>query len=339
MTHRISGQSQRRQISPKPSVASITVAYNGEAFLGNHLDSLLGQSRPLDEVIVVNNASADGTLPLLSQRYPQVTVLNLPTNLGVGGGYAAGLESALKNKRCDWVWLFDQDSIPKEDALERLLDAVEVLGDKGSEIGIAAPLSLHSKTQRHYRGLLWRNGWRRMPESPKEDVAFVDAVISSGSLIRRAALEQAGLPRADFFIDYIDLEHCLRIRRSGFKIAIVRHSVLEHALGDPKIVKLPGFTRVWADHVPCREYYKARNEVFTIWTLYPNWQAKLSVARRFARHALGIILFGKEKLACLKMMYLGIVDARAGRLGIRTFEDRRIEDPRIPKPTPESSHA
>jgi len=102
---------------------------------------------------------------------------------------------------------------------------------------------------------------------------------------------------------------------------------------------MPGITRVWADHVPWREYYKARNEVFTTWNLYPNWQSKLSVVRRFTRHALGILLFGKEKLACLKMMYLGIVDGRAGRLGIRNFEDSRIKDQPLSISSPGSSHA
>lgn len=333
-----SGQAQQNYISRKTSVASITVAYNGEAYLPKHLDALLDQSRHLDEIIVVNNASSDGTLPLLSRHYPQITLLNLPTNVGVGGGYAAGLEYAL-TKEYEWIWLFDQDSIPKQDALERLLEAVELLGEKGSELGIAAPLSIHRPTQRHYCGLLWRNGWRRLPERPSSDVVFVDAVISSGSLIRRTTVEKAGSPRADFFIDYIDLEHCLRLRRSGYKIAIVRRSILEHALGDPKLVRISGFTRVWADHVPWREYYKARNEVFTVWSFYPDWRSKFSVVRRFARHALGILLFGKEKVACLKMMYKGIADGRAGRLGIRNFEDPRIDAQRVSISTPGSSHA
>lgn len=328
-----------QSVSRGNSVASITIAHNGEAYMAKHLDALLAQSRPLDEIILVNNASTDGTLRLVSQKYPQVTLLNLANNLGVGGGYAAGLEYALKNKHYDWVWLFDQDSIPKLDALERLLQAVELLGEEASDLGIAAPLSLHSKTQRHYGGLLWRNGWGRISKRPETDVVFVDGVISSGSLIRRTAIEKAGPPRADFFIDYIDLEHCLRLRRHGYKIAIVRRSILEHALGDPKLVRMPGFTRVWADHVPWREYYMARNEVFTIWNFYPDWQPKFSVVLRFARHALGIVLFGREKWACLKMMYLGIVDARAGRLGIRKFEDSRIEDQRVSISSPGSSHA
>lgn len=333
------GHTQLGYIPRKTSVASITVAYNGEAYLRKHLDALLDQSRHLDEIIVVNNASTDGTLRLVSQEYPQVTLLNLPTNMGVGGGYAAGLEYALKNKLHEWVWLFDQDSIPKQDALERLLGAVKLLGEKGSELGIAAPLSIHRPTQRHYCGLLWRHGWRRIPERPKADLVLVDGVISSGSLIRRTAIEKAGPPRADFFIDYIDLEHCLRLRRSGYKIAIIRGSILEHALGDPKLVRISGFTRVWADHVPWREYYKARNEVFTVWSFYPDWRSKFSVVRRFARHALGILLFGKEKVACLKMMYKGIADGRAGRLGIRNFEDPRIDDLCVSISTPGSSHA
>jgi GT2 family glycosyltransferase len=298
----------------------VTVAYNGEALLSRHLAALLGQSRPLNEIIVVNNASTDGTLRLLTERYPQVTVLDLPVNTGVGGGYAGGLSLAIDEKKHDWVWLFDQDSVPSQDGLERLVKGLDSLGNRGENVAILAPLCVHRGTGLSYPGLLWRNGWRKAKANALEErIAFVDAVISSGTLVRGEAVKTAGLPRADFFIDYVDFEHCLRLRRHGYEIAVVGDSLLYHEMGEPRQVRFACFSVSWADHVPWREYYLTRNEIFTVQAYCPTWAAKFSVARRLLRHGVSILLFGREKVACLKMIYLGVIDGRAGRLGIRTF--------------------
>ena len=82
-------------------------------------------------------------------------------------------------------------------------------------------------------------------------------------------------------------------------------------------MKFLGFSKIWAVHDPWREYYMSRNETFTIWLYYPDWKSKLSVFRRLLRHATAIVAFGKQKGFCLKMMALGFLDGRAGRLGIR----------------------
>lgn len=299
------------------SIVSLTIAYNGEHLLQSHLDALLRQTRPLDEVVVINNASKDRTLQLLSARYPQVTVLNLPENVGVGGAYAVGFDYALNSKRHDWVWLFDQDSIPRTNGLERLIAGLQELGSDSSDVAILAPSSVNTKTQLNYPGLLWRQGWRKVPVNPDNGrISFVDAVISSGSLVRCDAVRKAGVPRADFFIDYVDFEHCLRLRSHGFRIGLVNDSVLEHTMGTPRKVGFGPFSRSWADHDPWREYYRARNEIVMIWSYDPSWRSKLSVIRSQLRHAIGILLFGKEKIACVAMMYRGVMDGLAGRLGI-----------------------
>jgi len=80
------------------SVASVTTAYNGAHTLPRHLDALLEQRRPLQEIIVVDNASTDETGSLLAARYPDLTVLRMPENLGTGGALAAGLAYATDRK-------------------------------------------------------------------------------------------------------------------------------------------------------------------------------------------------------------------------------------------------
>ena len=301
------------------SIASVTLAYNSEQFLCGQLDALLRQNRSLEEIIVVNNGSTDGTRDLLSAKYPQVTVLDLPTNVGVGGGYAAGLGYAARKH--DWVWLLDHDSVPADDGLETLLQGLTGLEGSTESIGMLAPVPIHSGTQLSYPGMLWRRGWVR-PRSEWSDqpVYFVDAVISSGSLIRSEVVDKVGLPRADFFIDFVDFEYCLRLRRHGYKIAVVRGSHLDHAIGNPRTINIFGYSKAWGGHAPWREYYISRNETFTIWSYFPDWKSKISTLRRLLRHATAIVAFGEQKRTCLKMMLLGYLDGRAGRLGIRPLE-------------------
>jgi len=304
------------------SIASVTLAYNSEQLLPKQLDVLLRQSRRLDEVIVVNNASADDTLRLLAERYPQVTVVDLPSNLGAGGGYAAGLEYAAKRKRHDWVWLLDCDSVPAETALEVLEQALETTEVKARKVGILASLATNAETGDSYPGALWKNGLVPVSaDSGEGEICFVDAAIHSGMLVSREVVEQVGVPREDFFVDFTDFEYCLRARRKGFHIAMVRGSRLDHAIGNPRSVRIGGYSKPWTDHVPWREYYFSRNYTFMVWNDYPDWRCKLFVFRKLVRHAAAVLLFGQCKAACLKMMWLGFLDGRTGRLGVRFHGD------------------
>ena len=305
-------------MSKEFSIASLTVAYNGAHVLQRHLDALKRQTQNIDEIVVVNNASTDDTLDLLAAKFPEVTVLNLSANGGVGGGFATGLDYAATTRKYDWVWLFDQDSVPADDALERLLAGLQHLNGDAASIAILAPINANAATKMTCPGLSWRGGRLvKMPTHSNWPITLVDLVISSGSLVRREAIEAAGLPRADFFMDFVDYEHCLRLRRHGFKIAVVRDSHLDHVLGDPTTFTIFGHATHWTDHPPWRVYYMARNEVFTIWQYYSNWRNKAFLFFRLARYAFFLLLFGKRKLACLGMMYRGFLDGLAGRLGIR----------------------
>jgi rhamnosyltransferase len=300
------------------SVASVTVATNAAHLLPRQLDALRRQSRKLDEIIVVDNASTDDTVDMLASQYPEVKVLSLPENGGVGGGYAAGLAYAAITKKYSWAWLLDDDSVPPPDALQKLFEGLQYLDESTAPTAILAPLCIDSKSSTSYPGLSWQGG-RLVPTpgDPSQPLTFVDCVISSGSLVRREAVEAVGMPRVDFFMDFVDYEYCLRLRRKGFRIAVVRDSILDHEIGAQATFNILGRKIFWADHAPWREYYMARNETFTIWQDYPQLITKLSVVYKFAHHALGIVLLGKQKLACLRMMCRGFLDGRAGRLGIR----------------------
>ncbi len=314
-------RSAQTQLVRTGKIASVTVATNAEHMLPRQLEALSRQTQALKEIIVVDNASTDSTREVLSKKYPHVTVLTLPANLGVGGGFSAGLAYAAIEKQYDWVWLLDDDSVPKPDAVETLLRGLESVKGSGDDIGILAPLPVHPGSGLPYPGLLWRRGFVKPSRTLlRQPVCFVDVVISSGTLVRREAVDKVGLPRQDFFMDFVDFEYCLRMRRHGYRIALVCESILDHSIGDPRTATFLGFSRTWADHAPWREYYFVRNQTFTIWHYYPDWKSKLYILRKLLRHAAGIVLFGRRKRACLKMMILGFQDGRSGRLGIRFLD-------------------
>jgi GT2 family glycosyltransferase len=311
----------------------------------------------LQEIIVVDNGSTDGTQELLAERYPEVTVLKMPANLGAAGAWAAGLEYAAIEKRHDWVWAFDDDSVPEAGALQGLLEATDsATGDAKNadpemreidigqietgqievgqigigqmklgqiklgqmKTGMVAMLPIHKETGACYPPLLWREGFHKpRAEILRQPVWFADLAIASGLMVRRELVETIGLPRADFFMDFFDFEYCLRARSQGYRIAVVTGVKLAHEVGEARQVRLPGYSALWPNHAPWREYYMSRNLAYVAWWLYPSRTTKRSAVRHMLRHACGSVLFGSKKLACVKKMAQGFWDGRRARLGIR----------------------
>lgn len=299
------------------SVASVTVAFNEAHVVPRQMDAILRQTRPLQEIIVVDNASSDELRTMLSEHYPQVTVLTMRENLGVGGALAAGMAYAALEKRHDWVWTFDADSVPKEDALEALLGGARRETGTNGDLGILASMPVHRESGDCYPPLLWRDGFvKPSTDVLQQPMCYTDLVISSGCMVRRDVVEKIGLPRADFFMDFIDFEYCLRARSHGYKVAVVTGSRLEHEIGNARRVRLFG-SRLWPGYAPWREYYLSRNIAYAVWRLYPSPGAKRFVVRHLARHAMGVALFSLKKLACLKMMAWGFGDGVRGRMGAR----------------------
>ncbi|MEM8558155.1 MAG: glycosyltransferase [Bacteroidota bacterium] len=115
-----------------PSVCALVVTYNRRALLADTLVALAAQTRAPDHVLVVDNASMDGTAALLADRFPETEHLRLDRNTGSAGGFHAGLahtHAAMHHgEPFDFVWVMDDDVVPAPDCLARLLAVAEVSG-------------------------------------------------------------------------------------------------------------------------------------------------------------------------------------------------------------------
>src|SRR5437773_9289692 len=93
--------------------------FNDADIIDRTIAAVRRQTRPVDGILVVDNASTDGTLDQPSLQHARV--LRNRENLGTSGAVFTGIEFALAQDY-DWIWLFDADSTPEPDALERLVE-------------------------------------------------------------------------------------------------------------------------------------------------------------------------------------------------------------------------
>ena len=101
------------------SVVAVVVTWNRRQLLEEALAALTVQSHGLQAIVVVDNASDDGTPGLLASQ-TGLDVVRLETNTGGAGGFAVGIERALTHEP-DLVWLLDDDTIPTPDAARELV--------------------------------------------------------------------------------------------------------------------------------------------------------------------------------------------------------------------------
>jgi O-antigen biosynthesis protein len=134
-------------MNTQPRVSLITVNYNGKHFLKPLLDSLLQQTYPSIEIVVVDNDSHDGSVEWLKENYPQIVIVPNKENLG----FAGGNNSALPHCTGEWIGLINNDMIADPQYVEKLVEAGEkeqadVVGGKILFYTPFLPLTFSMKT-------------------------------------------------------------------------------------------------------------------------------------------------------------------------------------------------
>jgi len=230
-------------------VTAVVVAHDRRELLTEALTALAGQTTRPQRVVVVDNASADGSAEaaeaVAAERGLALEVLRLPRNTGGAGGFAAGLAHALHTGDPDLVWLMDDDTVPTPTALEQLLTArarftaasaaqvpaaESALGGQGG-----APALLASRVVWHDGREHPMNTPRRRPGAsgrhrllaatagavPVRSASFVSCLVDAGAVRRR------GLPLAGYFLWNDDFEFTTRLLRGATGLAVPA-SVVEH---------------------------------------------------------------------------------------------------------------
>ena len=208
----------------------------------------------VQHTVIVDNTEVEPiTVPASN---PQVTWLNLRRNTGIGHAQNLGIVHA-KQLGATHILLMDQDSLPLENMVQCQL---ETLATKlSSDVAAVGPLCRDIKTGIS-SPLIQRRGWRirRIHAQSLTSPVQVEYIPASGTLIPLPILERVGLMRADYFIDKVDVEWCLRARQMGMSIWVDPCNVMQHDQG-VRAVQIFGRTLyIGADF---RGYFHVRNSV------------------------------------------------------------------------------
>jgi len=219
-------------------VVALVVTYNRKELLVECLRALLNQWHRLQKILVIDNASTDGTTELLAETgllaEPLILYRRLPQNLGGAGGFETGMRLAYEEFEWEWIWLMDDDSMCTPNALKELLAASNALAQW-------RPAILASRV------LFWDNGNEpcnvprfrfNRPWGTGEPIERVYAAASAGCipirnasfvapLIRRTAVARHGFPYGGFFLLLDDIEYTGRILKDDFG-ASVPQSLVYH---------------------------------------------------------------------------------------------------------------
>jgi rhamnosyltransferase len=284
------------------------------------ISALQNQSYPIDTILIVDNSSVQPILDTdFDHNYQNIVIKYHPENIGVGGGLELALDFA-KSQEYDFLWTFDQDSIPADDCLEILVKTYFQLSENQSKIGIIAPTAVDLRTNSIVEGAMFQ-GYRFMGLQHNHQVDFYecDAPITSGSLIPVTAVQLLSLSLAKFVIDGVDFELGMQLKQREFSNVIVTPAIVHHNFGNPIQVSFFKTKKNIQLYSAFRYYYICRNHTFLelhyahkfyfFWAIL--WRIKLILSL-----ILQIQFYDKEnKFSKIKACLLGTYHGSIGKLG------------------------
>jgi GT2 family glycosyltransferase len=221
-----------------PSVFIIVLTYNMREVARGCLQSLRGLSYPNHRVVVVDNASSDGTEEMVRREFPELPVIQTGANLGYTGGNNRGIEYALE-QAADYVLILNPDTVV---ANPQFVGEMVAYLEAHPEVGIAGPrvfLREAGAVQNTvlYAPGLWRSmvHWVRYRLNPRFSDRSGDEVVEAETLngvcllIRAACLRQIGLFDENIFMYIEDAEMDHRARRHGWRVRYLPIDSVIHA--------------------------------------------------------------------------------------------------------------
>ena len=224
------GERRKKVIQKKAETVAVVVTYNRLELLKQNIECLRGQTVQPD-ILLIDNASTDGTEEW-AKAQPDILYMNPGENLGGAGGFSYGMKKAAE-AGYTYIWIMDDDCLPKEGALEALLRADRKLQGKYGWLSSVT---------------LWTDG-KLCPMNVQRATPYKEAVIKQTSytevemasfvslFLKRETIVQYGLPIKEFFIWTDDWEFTRRISRQE-KCYVVNDSVVVHAMKNKTVVNV-----------------------------------------------------------------------------------------------------
>ena len=299
------------------TVCAVIPTFNCKQPLEKCLQVVRRQTRPVAEIIVVDNASTDGTREMTQEKFAgSLTYVQLSENLGGAGGFDKGMRLAYEHGH-EWIWCLDSDALPSETTLEELLWA-----ERYSEMPIVAKTCVFrdpATKQLYSMGVLrrfspWREASFARPVWEGKTVSVEIATLCC-LLVRADAARQAGFIKAGLFIYFDDAFFSKELKAQG-EIIQVGTVVVAHPKAGGRYTLRWGSGR-FAVRDYWKTYYFTRNFILFEKYYYNLWGALARSAYFCLRKLGGILLLDDHKLYRMGMLTRAACDGLLGRMGKR----------------------
>jgi rhamnosyltransferase len=267
-------------------------ALHNIATFGTHIDLLL----------IIDNSPIEN--PSLLTKIKAIQSKTIYTWMGGNKGIAAALNVACQmalQHNCEWLLTMDQDSRFKESGCLTLLESIEEVINIYNKAGIICP---------------YHNIHDSFNPGVDKDFQKVRSTMTSGNLLNLPTHQVIGGFKEKLFIDYVDHEYCLRLRKSGFHIIQNNRVLLEHSLGNFELKKFLWKRFGISNHNPKRRYYITRNGLYTFGKYFffdPTFCLK--ILRNLLYDLVRVLFFEKDKLVKSKAMTIGFWHWTINRFG------------------------
>lgn len=235
----------------------IVLNWNGKRFLKGCLDSVLSSDYEDLHVVVVDNASTDGSAQFIKTNYKKVKLIKNKSNLGWTGGNNKGVEFALKNK-ADAVFVLNNDTkIDKKciSILAKELFRNKTNGIVGPKIYLTSSKGTKTKKISFAGGKFTKNryfgvhiGNNKIDEGQYNTIRSSEFITGAAMMVRSQVFNEIGKFDDSFFIYYDEADFCMRAKKAGFKIHIIPKAHVYHA-----------FSGTVELNSPFQKYYTTRN--------------------------------------------------------------------------------
>jgi len=216
-----------------PLVYIILVNWNGMRDTLECLQSLEQVSYSKFKILVVDNASSDGSVEEISKQYPKVEFICNKENLRFAGGNNVGIEYALKQK-AEYVLLLNNDTTVEKNFLSELVNAFE----NNANVGIAgAKIFYFSDKKRIWyaggrvnlkTGITSHRGIRHIDNEQFNKTEETDYITGCCMLLKREVIDEVGMLDESYFIYGEDADWCLRAKKVGYKLLYVPSAIVYH---------------------------------------------------------------------------------------------------------------
>jgi rhamnosyltransferase len=281
-------------------VLAVVVAYNPAPSIERLCRTLIADGC---NVLIVDNASTTGLDALGVCQAAGADVMRMVENVGVSGALAAAHARAHGYR---WLLSFDQDSVVEDGFVGALRSSPATREDRVAMVG---PLVVDQDGGTPLQG----NGDQSAPY-------HVPLIITSGALCRVSALDDVDGFRSDLFIDHVDHDVCLRLRRRGWFVAIEPAVTMRHSIGAMRTHRVAGTVKIRNSHHSAdRQYYKYRNYVLLVrdGTARTDRRWALRTGLALGWGPMKIMAFEDDKRAKLRAAAAGVRDGLRGRAGRR----------------------